>query len=295
MPIFLGSTEPTAIYHGSTEIAEVYKGSTKIWPIDDTLSVGLIGHWKFDETSGTIAADSSVNGNDGTLFNMDDSDWISGKIGNALDFDGSGNQYVRLLGVPDLLDGLTEVTVCAWLKYNPASVESDGTIISSYSPGVGVLFWVDNVGGGSGNQNTVSFNVSDSSGSNQVEGSTDLVITGQWDHYCGAYSSAAPFLRLYKNGVLDQEKTTGYFAPTIVGNGEDIQFGASLYGQRLLNGALDDIRIYSRVLSDEEISAIYELGGPVLLAASTVWDGGGTLWDVDVRTAKASTEWDKRR
>jgi len=31
MPIFLGNTELTAIYHGSSQIAEVYKGSTKLW------------------------------------------------------------------------------------------------------------------------------------------------------------------------------------------------------------------------------------------------------------------------
>jgi len=60
-----------------------------------TLTTGdLVGHWKFDESSGTTASDSSGNGNVGTLANGPV--WTAGKIGNALSFEGV-NSYV---GVP---------------------------------------------------------------------------------------------------------------------------------------------------------------------------------------------------
>ena len=69
---------------------EPLKGSTVAsCPADPTN--GLIGHWKLDESAGTTAADSSGNGNDGTLTNMDPAtDWFptGGQVNGALDFDG---------------------------------------------------------------------------------------------------------------------------------------------------------------------------------------------------------------
>jgi len=50
------------------------------------IETGLVGYWKFDEGGGTIAYDSSGNNNHGTLMN--DPTWIDGKIGKALSFDG---------------------------------------------------------------------------------------------------------------------------------------------------------------------------------------------------------------
>jgi hypothetical protein len=73
----------------------------------------LIAHWKLDETSGTIAADSSGNGNNGTLTGMDPgSDWIDGQINGALDFDGTDEP----VEVPDhsSLDITGAITLCAW-------------------------------------------------------------------------------------------------------------------------------------------------------------------------------------
>ncbi|MBU0579479.1 hypothetical protein KJ628_05955, partial [Patescibacteria group bacterium] len=52
-------------------------------------SADLVAHWRFDEGSGTIAADVSGNGNDGTL--RGDPRWVAGVIGGALEFDGNGD------------------------------------------------------------------------------------------------------------------------------------------------------------------------------------------------------------
>ena len=51
------------------------------------------GYWKFDDGSGSIANDSSVNGNDGNLFG--NPVWSTGKLNGALQFDGVGD-YVNL-------------------------------------------------------------------------------------------------------------------------------------------------------------------------------------------------------
>jgi hypothetical protein len=57
------------------------------------VSAELVGWWKLDETSGDIAYDSSGNGNDGTL--QGDPQWVAGKLGGALEGDGTGD-YVRV-------------------------------------------------------------------------------------------------------------------------------------------------------------------------------------------------------
>ena len=54
------------------------------WECMDTVGLDLVGHWKLDEDSGTTASDTSINGNEGTLTNMDPAtDWVPGKIEGA--------------------------------------------------------------------------------------------------------------------------------------------------------------------------------------------------------------------
>ena len=50
--------------------------------VNGSITEGLVGWWKFDETEGTVAYDSSGNGNDGTLTNGPT--WTAGKFGGAL-------------------------------------------------------------------------------------------------------------------------------------------------------------------------------------------------------------------
>ncbi|MBM4104292.1 MAG: discoidin domain-containing protein [Planctomycetes bacterium] len=56
--------------------------------LSDSLIDGAVAYWKLDETTGLVAPDYSVNSHHGTLMNMDNSDWVAGKLGNALSFDG---------------------------------------------------------------------------------------------------------------------------------------------------------------------------------------------------------------
>jgi len=53
----------------------------------------LVGYWNFDEGAGTVVSDSSGNNNTGTLTNGPL--WTAGKVGNALNFDGT-NDYVSI-------------------------------------------------------------------------------------------------------------------------------------------------------------------------------------------------------
>jgi hypothetical protein len=87
-------------------------------PAGDTTS-NLVGWWKLDEGSGISTADSSGDGNTGTLQNSPA--WTAGISGNALAFSGS-NQYVSLTDSANLrLGGTNILTLAAWVKRGTAS------------------------------------------------------------------------------------------------------------------------------------------------------------------------------
>jgi flagellin-like protein len=72
-----------------------------------------VGCWKFDEDSGTMAYDSSANGNTGTLVNGPT--WTSGLFDSSLLLDGS-NDYVSMSNSSSLRTP-TQLTVTAWIKF----------------------------------------------------------------------------------------------------------------------------------------------------------------------------------
>ncbi len=80
--------------------------------ITGNASADLVAHWRFDESSGTTALDSSGNGLNGTLEG--DPQWVPGVIGGALEFD--GDDYVDF-GAPEVFDfGTEDFTITAWIK-----------------------------------------------------------------------------------------------------------------------------------------------------------------------------------
>ena len=84
----------------------------------------MVGHWKFDEGTGVVAVDSSVSSNNGSLRNMTAVDWVDGKFGKALDFDG-GNDYVLITGYKGIT-GSSPSTMSAWIK----TQKQDAAILS---------------------------------------------------------------------------------------------------------------------------------------------------------------------
>ena len=76
----------------SNDFGSVESDLTEVFVTDGILN-GIVGWWKFDETNGTVAYDSSGNGYDGNLIGG--STWATGKIGGAISLDGT-NDYVEV-------------------------------------------------------------------------------------------------------------------------------------------------------------------------------------------------------
>jgi hypothetical protein len=94
------------------------KGSSKgtavsFGPDQSTLSTGLVGYWKMDETA-TPATDSSGNGNSGTWTGNATN--ITGKFGNGITLDGSGD-YINVANSTSIQNLPTgNFTVSAWIR-----------------------------------------------------------------------------------------------------------------------------------------------------------------------------------
>jgi hypothetical protein len=83
-----------------------------------TLADGLVGHWKLDESGNISTAADSAGSNDGTLtgFPADPSaNWVAGKVGNALDFDGT-DDWVNAGNDASLELGTGDQTIALWVK-----------------------------------------------------------------------------------------------------------------------------------------------------------------------------------
>jgi hypothetical protein len=200
----------------------------------------LVGEWHFDEGSGTTALDSSGNSNDGTLKNMDlATAWVEGKNGYAVAFDGT-DDYIDC-GNDDSLNINDALTIVAWVK--PDVIADSQTIV--YGGRTNYLLDLYS--------NNLRFHPDTRYA--KSSSNTFTYSPGEWIHVSVTYSYSTGQGTFYKDG-----ESIGSFTntqtPASYGN-----FKIGYYNTNLkFNGAVDEVKIYSRALSAEEIQAAYEAG-----------------------------------
>ncbi len=210
--------------------------------IDLDTDPALVGWWTFDEGTGDIAADSSSNGNDGTLHGP--VEWTTeGKIGGAMAFTGPYN-YVLVQSSPEL-NPTKEITIAAWI--NP-SWTGNNRILQKSTEGSDTQYRLIKEGG-----NNIRFHIPPAS---NFEITGNIPPQGEWTHLAATYDGS--MIRVYYNGVVvgetafsdDMSVTDG---PLFIGN----KWSQAPAGDEF-NGIMDDVRIYSRALTQSEIQ---KLGG----------------------------------
>ncbi len=226
-------------------------------PLNQFLSTWL----PFEEGTGTTTADASGNGNSGKLINMASSAWTAGFIGNALAFDGV-DDYVEInnqLGA--------SFTICCWIKTTQTFQQADPT----YN-GTGII-WAD-VGGpandfvfggtrNAGGTNRLSFYAG--SGDTTISGTREI-STGQWTHLAVTRDGTSGTVKLYVNGILDASGTAG---TAVLNANSIIHIGGNTLDGRYFNGSIDDVRLYSRVLTPSEIATLLPGQPPVVTLTTT--------------------------
>ncbi len=206
----------------------------------DASTAGLVGHWAFDEGSGTVANDTSGNGNNGTI---NGATWTAGKVGSgALQFDGS-NDYVQLANA---INFTATTTVALWLNPSGTSTFVSPVISAAYNNNAfglnfggnsnGRITWAQNGEGGYIlSPNTWTFVVAIFSG-----------VSGNWQ------------VSWYKNGVFDSTTLS-----TTVLNPLQIRYIGGYRNGQTVPFKIDEARIYNRALSASEILDIYNDTGSI--------------------------------
>jgi len=209
----------------------------------------LVGYWKFDEGSGSIAYDSSGNGNDGIINGG--AVWVKGKFGNALKFDGSTN-YVNCSRTSNL-DLTDAVTIEAWIQ----NITNSGW--SQVAGRWHTDSWKEDYALTLRNSSSswlFQFVITNTSGSlNYVLASASPDFN--WHHLAGTFDGR--YIKIYFDGQLIGTTDLG-FNQKMATSGKELLMG-NLWTQKL-NGTIDEVRIYNRALSADEIWNHY-VHGPI--------------------------------
>nr|MBC8217080.1 laminin G domain-containing protein [Planctomycetota bacterium] len=216
----------------------------------------LVGWRKMDNDGAGTITDSSGNNRDGTIHG--DPQFVPGIDGDALEFDGDGD-FVVIDGYKGVFGDGTNTppfSITAWIR-KEGPVGGDGE----------VLGWGSS---GTGNRMEFRFNAGNNrlrieSGGGNIQGDVALT-TGEWTHVVVTLDDNATYVsneavNFYFDGVLVNRPNADP-DPIHPTEGADVVMGQEYNqsGGRVFIGALDDVRIYDKVLAPEEIRDIIELG-----------------------------------
>jgi tetratricopeptide (TPR) repeat protein len=240
----VGETEENAF----VELREIEEGGTYYWRVDEVredgsvtegkvwnFSVGeLVGLWKFDGN----AEDSSGNNHHGTV--KGDPKWVTGRVGDALEFDGV-DDFVDTTVTTDL----PAWTVALWVKSpsEPTSEAQSGPV--NWEPNFHINW----------NHHDPAFR---GTASLQAEerwsaASFEELNANKWYYLCATYDGES--LKTYKNGVLVAENSNPSGEPTA--DIASLKFGRHALVEQYFAGTVDDVRIYNYAMDEEEAAGLY--------------------------------------
>jgi len=212
--------------------------------VNDT---GLVLDMRFDENSTGMATstkiyDSSKFSNDGIWYGYVTPNWTNGKYGGGLSFDGV-DDYVDC-GNDASLNILNTITVSAWVKMN--AITADNTFVSSLAIVKGYSIMAHN-------PNTFRSQIGNGSAWSLVDYYIPEGISlNRWYFISTTMDSSRQ--KLYINGILKSDVAS---QTNLAGLGGNLFIGNSPGYSNLLNGTIDEVRIYNHALSAEEIRTAY--------------------------------------
>jgi hypothetical protein len=228
----------------------------------------LVGHWTFDEGSGTMAADSSGRGNDGTV--MGDATWVAGQMGSsALNFDDSDD--IVIIDHDASLDIEDALTISLWV--NTPNVVAPNHMFTKQPSGTAP----DNYPGNYEfrvKDNTIQFLHQTSQGTDYSEyHSISQITAGEWYHAAVSIVEG-DFVEFYLNGVsagsVAQSGTFGVL------NDDSLRIGGRK-DNHFFNGILDDVYIYARALTLDQIASLSDGVEPTFRKAENPSIPDGTV------------------
>jgi hypothetical protein len=216
----------------------------------DKFTSGLVGMWSFNgpDMSGLTAYDRSGNNNNGTLTGR--TKVVLGKNGQGVQFDGEVDDYINLAPAVGLAGSAT-FSVSFWSKPTVTGVNKGAFAIRNGTSNTTtlIIYPADNATTDSGARvywNSASI----------IDESTGIDRSGSWHHYLFVSRSSTDH-ELYVDG---QSVGTSATSKTLSNPLSDITIGAWYPTSQRYSGSLDEVRIYNRALSANEILQLYNMG-----------------------------------
>jgi hypothetical protein len=271
----LGSITPEGLYTapsntGSSALTDTITATsvqdpTKSATATVTVSSGLVGWWPLDEGTGLVAHDISGQGNNGTWSGAPSSPngtyYTTGLIGAyAGYFDGSDNEVT--IGTKPVYQFTGPFTVSAWVN-----TVASGTILTMQNGGDNGYVLAINYG-------AINFCVYANTAQNCAGAGSYPLSSPAWTYFTAVFDGSN--ISVYANGVFVASAPAA--APTA--STGPLVFGAAQRGGfSNFIGSLDDIRIYNRALSANEISSLYntDVGTPNAPTNVQAYPGNGQM------------------
>jgi len=224
----------------------------------DSVDSNLVGWWKFDETTGPIASDSSDYGNMGLLYNGPL--WVAGYRDGALQFDGI-DDYVNLYIGP-LIPTLSECTFSIWVNWSgrPDPAMGGWQRIFDFGTSQANYIYICPSTGAANAAMRVAI-VANNARWDEFDSSIGPLPTG-WHHVAVTVSESTKTMILYVDGDVVGSKTNCVNSVNDLRTTTNNWLGRSQYYNTpptpdpYFDGSLDDFKIYNRVLSQAEIKKV---------------------------------------
>lgn len=229
-----------------------------------------VGFWPMDENTGTsTVVDKSSNSTNLSMNgSMTGDDWVAGKFGSALDFDGT-NDYLQATD-PNILDmGTSNFTISAWVwRDTDTTVDQivdkrtagDGTVCSNATHvGYDFLIW---------DTDHLSVSICDGTNGWEMYSSPGVVSTGSWHHVVAVVNrSSLSSSQLFLDGVpiSDTKINDGSDPPAgnSISNSTNFRIATDLTGNYFWDGRLDNIQIYNYAQTPAQVAYDYNRGAPL--------------------------------
>lgn len=220
----------------------------------------LMAWYKFDETTGQTASDSSGRKDkDMTATLVGNAGWGAGRIGNAVHLNPAGSQdgHVRL--PQGVVAGAREATIACWVN-----LTSSPRWLRIFDFGFDRITYMFLTQGTKLRppeltDNMLMFAITMNGSGEEQHLHTTPLPTGEWKHLAVTLAGTNGGGRLYIDGVQTDANPAMDLVPMYLGDTTRNFIGRSQYeGDPYLPGAVDDLRIYGRALSESQIRALYD-------------------------------------